>query len=120
MPAENTIDVAAALRDAAYDGAIWSVNAAQLNINLMRLSRGARVPEHRNDDLDVLLVFLEGMGELTVDGVAQDIHAGVTVVIPAGVARALVCTTGPLVYVTCHRRRGGLMPTWPGEQQPIR
>lgn len=58
---EDLVDVAGVLRHARYDGAIWSRNSEQLNINLMRLSAGARIPEHSNEELDVLLVIFEGI-----------------------------------------------------------
>lgn len=107
---ESLVDVAAALRDARYDGAIWSLNCEQLNVNLMRLSAGAGVPEHMNGELDVLLVVFEGAGELVVDGEACALGPGVVVVVPRGARRAIRCLRGPLAFVTCHRQRGGLMP----------
>jgi quercetin dioxygenase-like cupin family protein len=111
LPPENLIDIARALRQAAYDGPIWSVNTEQLNVNLLRLSAGQDIAEHVNAELDVVLVVFEGTGELTVAGAPYTLRAGHSVVIPRGVARALRCTAGPLVYLTCHRRRPGLMPT---------
>jgi mannose-6-phosphate isomerase-like protein (cupin superfamily) len=113
LPDENMIDAAEALRSASYDGAIWSVNAPQMNVNLMRLSAGAGIPEHVNAELDVLLVFLEGEGELVCAGEGREVGPGIAAVIPAGLARSLRCTRGPLVYVSCHRQRGGLMPSDP-------
>ncbi|MEN9937626.1 MAG: hypothetical protein RLZZ387_4205 [Chloroflexota bacterium] len=115
---EYVIDVARVLREVGGDGPIWSVNSEQLNANLVRLTTGAGIDEHVNREVDVLLVVFEGRGELIVEGVATPLEAGHAVLIPLGVARALRCTAGPLVYITCHRRRAGLMPTWPGEGQP--
>jgi mannose-6-phosphate isomerase-like protein (cupin superfamily) len=111
LPPENIIDIAAALRQAGADGPIWSVNSEQLNVNLLRLPTGDAIAAHVNGEVDVVLVFLEGSGELTVDGVAYPLAPGRTVVVPRGAMRALCCTVGPLVYLTCHRRRGGLMPS---------
>jgi quercetin dioxygenase-like cupin family protein len=107
---ENIVDVAEALRGASYDGAIWSLNCEQLNVNLMRLSAGEGIPEHVNGELDVLLAVFEGAGELTVDGAAHPFEAGVVVVVPRGASRSITCARGPLVYLTCHKQRGGLMP----------
>lgn len=118
LPPEHTIDIAAALRAADVDGPIWSVNSEQLNVNVVRLGGGAAVVEHVNDELDVLLAVFEGEGELLVGGVAQPLSAGLAVVIPKGEMRGLRCTAGPLVYLTCHRRRAGLMPTWPESKTP--
>lgn len=113
LPPENLIDVADALRRAQADGPIWSVNSEQLNVNLVRLPAGESIAEHVNAELDVLLVVFEGLGELLVDGVVSRLAPGVAALIPAGRSRALRCAQGPLVYITCHRRRPGLLPTFP-------
>jgi quercetin dioxygenase-like cupin family protein len=110
LPLENVIDIAAVLRQAGNDGPIWSINSEQLNVNLLRLPSGDGVAEHVNNEVDVVLVIFEGSGELTVDGVGYVLHAGRALLIPRGATRALRCTVGPLVYLTCHRRRAGLMP----------
>ena len=111
LPPENLIDIAAALRQAGTDGPIWSVNSEQLNVNLLRLPAGDGIAAHVNREVDVVLVIFEGSGELTVDDAAYALHPGRTVVVPRGALRAMRCTAGPLVYLTCHRRRAGLMPT---------
>ena len=103
--------MADALRHARYDGAIWSHNSEQLNVNLMRLSTGEGIPEHINGELDVLLVVFEGAGELRVGEDSHTLAPGIAVVIPRGAHRAIRCLQGPLVYLTAHRQRGGLMPT---------
>lgn len=110
LPPENSVNVAEALRHATYDGAIWSLNCEQLNVNVMRLATGAGIPEHVNGELDVLLVIFEGVGELRVDGDLRVLEPGIVVGVPRGVRRAIRCLRGPLVYVTVHRQRGGLMP----------
>lgn len=111
MTPEYRVDVPEALRQAHYDGPIWSLNAEQLNVNLMRLSAGAGIPEHVNAELDVLLAVFEGRGELSVDGEAHELGPGVVVVVPRGARRGIRCLQGPLVYLTTHRQRGGLLPT---------
>ncbi len=108
---EHIVDVAEALRHASYDGAIWSVNCEQLNVNLMRLGTGASIPAHVNNELDVLIVVFEGMGELLVDETTLALGPGIAMVVPRGVRRAIRCLQGPLAYLTTHRQRGGLMPT---------
>jgi quercetin dioxygenase-like cupin family protein len=110
LPPEHVIDIAAVLRQASNDGPVWSVNSEQLNVNLIRLPAGDGVAEHVNNEVDVLLTVFEGSGELTVDGSVERLSAGSALLIPRGAKRALRCTAGPLVYLTCHRRRAGLMP----------
>ncbi len=111
LPPEYVIDIAASLRQAGYDGPIWSANSEQLNVNLLRLPAGDGVAEHANREVDVVLVVFEGSGELTVDGATYPLRAGRVLVLPRGARRAMRCTAGPLVYLTIHRRRAGLMPT---------
>lgn len=111
LPPEHIIDIAAALRQAASDGPIWSVNSEQLNVNLLRLRAGDTIAAHTNAEVDVVLVIFEGAGDLTVDGASYPLSPGRTVVVPRGATRAMRCTAGPLVYLTCHRRRAGLMPS---------
>jgi quercetin dioxygenase-like cupin family protein len=108
---ENFIDIAASLRQTNNNGPIWSVNSEQLNVNLLRLPTGDGVAAHVNTELDVVLVIFEGSGELTVEGQTYPLRPGQAVVIPRQATRALRCTAGPLVYLTCHRRRAGLMPS---------
>ncbi|MGB9738118.1 cupin domain-containing protein [Chloroflexus sp.] len=107
---EHVIDIAEAVRSARHDGAIWSVNSEQMNVNLMRLRTGATIPEHVNAELDVLLAVYEGEGELIVNGEAIALGPGVAVVVPRNAQRMLRCLRGPLVFLTAHRQRGGLMP----------
>ena len=111
LPPENVIDIAASLRQADNDGPIWSVNSEQLNVNLLRLPTGDEVAEHVNNELDVVIVVFEGTGELAVDGAAYPLRAGRVLVVPRGARRGMRCIAGPLVYLTCHRRRPGLMPS---------
>jgi quercetin dioxygenase-like cupin family protein len=111
LPPEHALDIASALRQAATNGPIWSVSTAQLNVNLLRLSAGDGIAAHVNNEVDVVIVVFEGHGELAVDGVAYPLEAGRVVVVPQGASRALRCTAGPLIYLTCHHRRAGLMPT---------
>jgi quercetin dioxygenase-like cupin family protein len=108
---EHMVDVAEALRHARYDGAIWSLNCEQLNVNLMRLMAGMGVPSHVNSELDVLLVVFEGLGELQLESERPRLSPGIALVVPRGARRAIHCLQGPLVYLTAHLQRGGLMPT---------
>jgi mannose-6-phosphate isomerase-like protein (cupin superfamily) len=111
LPPENMIDIAASLRQADNDGPIWSVNSEQLNVNLLRLRAEDGVAAHANREVDVVFVIFEGTVELTVDGENYALGPGRAVVVPRGATRSLRCTAGPLVYLTCHRRRAGLMPS---------
>ena len=109
--APTIIDQRALLLGAKHDGPIWSLNSEQLNINLLRFSTGEGIPPHINDEVDVLLIIVEGEGMLTLGDEEHQLHAGAAVLIPRGGRRAIRCTSGTLAYLSCHRRRGGLMPS---------
>ncbi len=99
------------LAHASHDGPIWSASSEQLNVNLIRLSAGQAIVPHINADLDVLIVVIAGVGRLTLDQNEQPMRAGDLILIPRGTLRGIVSVDGVLAYLSCHRRRAGLMPT---------
>lgn len=110
-PSGQPLDIALIVEQALHNGPLASITSAQLNVNLLRLAPGDVIAEHVNGEVDVLLVIVGGVGELAVDGAVWPLHTGQLVVVPRGAARLLRCTDEPLVYVSCHQRRGGLLPT---------
>jgi quercetin dioxygenase-like cupin family protein len=109
--APTIIDSRALLLGAKHDGPIWSLNSEQLNINLLRFSTGEGIPPHTNDEVDVLIVIVEGEGALTLGDEERPIRTGEAALIPRGARRGIRCTSDALAYLSCHRRRGGLMPS---------
>lgn len=91
-------------------GPVWTHTSADLNVNLVTFDRGQGVPAHVNAEVDVLLVIVAGEGIVELDGVAHPIRAGQLCLVPKGVERSIRSSGGPLAYLTCHRRRGGLWP----------
>ena len=108
--APTIIDPRALLMAAAHDGPIWSLSSEQLNINLLRFGTGEGIPPHINDEVDVLIVIVEGEGALTLGDEERPIRTGQAALIPRGARRAIRCTSSSLAYLSCHRRRGGLIP----------
>ncbi len=96
--------------DRGPDGPVFSLSSADLNLNLLRFDAGRGVPAHVNAEVDVLLVGVAGEGVLEIDGVARPFGAGQLCLVPPGARRAIRSAGGPFAYLTCHRRRGGLMP----------
>jgi quercetin dioxygenase-like cupin family protein len=113
LPKDLLINLTEALRGVENDGPAYSANSEQLNVNLLRLTDGASIPQHVNDEVDVLVVVMQGTCKLFVDDEMTVLRTGMAAIIPCGRIRALRCTMGPLVYLTCHRRRGPLMPKLP-------
>lgn len=88
-------------------GAVWGLDSAQLNANLVTLRAGESMSEHRNDEVDVLLIVRSGTGELTIDHATYAIGIDTIALIPRNTARSLATTTG-LTYLTVHARRSGV------------
>jgi quercetin dioxygenase-like cupin family protein len=100
------VDVPAALA-AAGPRIRWSTEN-QLQANLVSLDPGARVDEHVERELDVLLVVVAGEGTLVADGEEQAVTAPGVLVLPAGTRRSILAGPQGLAYVTAHRRRAGM------------
>ncbi|MER5460926.1 hypothetical protein ABT010_09590 [Streptomyces sp. NPDC002668] len=112
-PVGVLVGIAELLHDLPADrgGALWrlSEEGRQLDANVIRMLPGARVADHVEPDLDVLLCVLSGGGRLETDaGGRQELAAGYVVWLPRGVHRALFADEEGLVYVTVHGRRPGL------------
>jgi quercetin dioxygenase-like cupin family protein len=89
----------------------WTPESDDLHVNLVDLRPGEEIGEHTNTALDVLLTCLTGGGTLVVDGETIVMRAGSVVLIPRGARRAVIAGESGVRYTTCHRKRGGLMPT---------
>lgn len=109
----RVVDLAALAREAAESGtvgALWSLVTPELNLNVVRFAAGDGVPEHTNDEVDVIGVVLSGEGLVTIDGREERVSARSLFYAPKGSRRAIRAVEGELAYLTCHRRRMGLMP----------
>lgn len=89
----------------------WTPESTDLHINLVSLNAGEGIGEHVNQALDVLLTCLAGSGELHVDEDIIPLIPGTVVLIPMGASRSVVANDNMIRYTTCHRKRGGIMPT---------
>jgi quercetin dioxygenase-like cupin family protein len=104
------VDLLRWIRENDGSGPIWTHTSEDLNVNLLRFHDGAGVPAHINDQLDVLVVVIEGEGIVEVDGEQQRLATGQACLIPKGATRSLRSDGGAFSYLSCHRRRGGLWP----------
>jgi quercetin dioxygenase-like cupin family protein len=106
----SVLDAAAVVARDHGQGALWSTETADLDVNLVAFPAGAGVAEHVNAEVDVLVVVLSGDGSAHIDGREIRLTSGVALIIPRGSRRAIRCVSGRLVYLTCHRRRASLTP----------
>ena len=89
-------------------GAVWSLpHGGDLDANLVHLVPDDGIGEHRNDEVDVLVVVRGGTGEIVVDGRPSALSDGVVVLVPKGAARSIRAGGDGLAYLSIHRRRSG-------------
>ena len=113
-PQTDRLNLAAQLLDAAANqraGVIGSLVGADLNVNLVRLTADEYLEAHINAEVDVLLVGVAGAGVVELAEGEEPLAPGAALYIPKGARRAIRASSQGLAYLTCHRRRGGLMPT---------
>ena len=104
------VDLVARGMSAAAPGAAWAHQSDDLNANLLVFPAGDGVAEHVNDEVDVLLVAIAGQGIVALDGDRYVLRSGTALVVPKGARRGTRAVSEVFAYLTCHRRRGGLLP----------
>jgi mannose-6-phosphate isomerase-like protein (cupin superfamily) len=89
---------------------VWTHQSTDLDLNLISCTPGQGIGGHVNTEVDVLLVGIEGKGVVEVDGRPYPVQPGQMVLIPKGSHRSVRCEGDPFAYLSCHRRRAGLIP----------
>ena len=106
MRKANTVDLYQSLAAAEHAGAIWSLgHSGDLNANLVRFPAGRGVGEHVDEEVDVLVVGVSGVGVVEVDGQEHPLRAGTVAFVPKGARRSTRSGSGDFAYLTDHRRR---------------
>jgi len=107
VPSPPHVDLSSLELDA--EGSLWSLpHGGDLDANALRLAAHSEIAAHVNADLDVLLIGHAGDGRVIIDGRVLPLRGGSVVLVPKGAERAIRAGDGDLVYVSVHRRRGGL------------
>jgi len=88
----------------------WSHRGEDLSVNLISCMSREGVGAHVNEEVEVLIVGVDGDGSVEVDGHWHTLGSGQLVVIPKGARRATRCDGDRFIYLTCHRSRSGLWP----------
>ncbi len=109
----HVITPVALLDMATVQGPIWSHTTEDLNINLLRFKAGEGIDLHVNPEVDVVGVVVEGAGQLIIGSDMHTVELGHIFIIPRGAPRAIRALSSIFAYVSCHRRRAGLMPQFP-------
>lgn len=110
----QVIDLEALATQAGADdkaGAVWSLASADLNLNLLHFAAGDGVEAHVNREVDVIGLVIAGEGSLELEDRQERLRPGLLFFIPKGARRAIRSSSADFAYLSCHRRRAGLMPT---------
>src|SRR5829696_3087414 len=80
----DLVDLVAVARMATAQGAIWTRQSEDLDVNLLQFAAGEGVAEHVKTEVAVGLVSSTGKGVIIVFGAFHGLHAGHALVIPKG------------------------------------
>ena len=89
-------------------GPLWGMASTDLNATLLAWPAGHELAEHLNEELDVLVIVLDGRGCAVIDGVTHVLETGSAILIPRGTRRRITSGDTGLRYLSVHRRRGPL------------
>ncbi len=103
---------------AAPSGPQWAHECEDLDLTLLSWEPGQRIEPHLNNEVEGVLIGVAGTGVVTVNGAAQELRPGVALLIPKGCERAIEGTVERFSYLSIHRRRRSLMPTFGGQPSP--
>ena len=93
------------------NGPLWGTASEDLNATLLAWDPGEMLPEQVNDQRDVLLVGIEGTGEVQIDGRHHAFGPARSVLIEKGSTFRITAGSGGLRYLSVHLRRTGLQIT---------
>ncbi len=119
-PSSQVIDLMAFATNAYTNetpGAIWSLVSTDLNLNLLHFGDGDGVAAHINNEVDIIGLVIAGEGTIELDGRQERLRPGRLFFVPKGARRAITSRSSDFMYLSCHRRRAGLMPTRAERQQ---
>jgi quercetin dioxygenase-like cupin family protein len=115
-PPTQIVDLSALGRDAGRGGGVeWSVSPDGFHTNLVVLEASQVIEPHRNDELDVLFVVLDGLVVLEVDGDPLRATASWAALVPRGAMRSVTAGAEGARYLTIHASRAPLNPRRPTE-----
>jgi uncharacterized protein (DUF2249 family) len=92
-------------------GVVWKLpmRRRDLDSNIIRLSPGASIGAHVGPDHDVLLLVIEGTGQITTEVHTIDLHRGALIWLPQRSRRQFTAGPHGLSYLTVHQRRQSLV-----------
>ncbi|HEY0867904.1 MAG TPA: cupin domain-containing protein [Fimbriimonas sp.] len=92
------------------NGALWGTECEDLDATLVSWQPDRGVDLHTNNEVDVVMVVLEGSGEVRRGDDSLSVGPGTVLVIPKGTPRQVSAGPDSLTYLNVHKRRRRLMP----------
>lgn len=88
------------------NGTVWTLEGSEdLNANLIRFTSGG-IGEHVNEEVDVIMVGIMGLGIVTMGEEEHWLLSGKLVFIPRGERHSVRSASEEFAYLSIHRRRG--------------
>ena len=106
------IDLLERLANPTHSGPQWAHECEDLDLTLLAWEPGKNIAAHVNSEVDVVFIGVAGQGHVLVNGEVHELRPGMVLLIPKGCERAIESAEEPFSYLSVHRRRRGLMPTW--------
>lgn len=86
-------------------GPLWGLASDDLNATLLAWREGGGPAEHVNDERDVLIFVVAGSANVSVDGEAEELHAGRGLIIEKARRRSIAAGAHGVRYLSVHLRR---------------
>jgi quercetin dioxygenase-like cupin family protein len=92
---------------ASSGGALWKLQTSprHLDANIIHLPPNDRIDMHTGPDLDVLLLVIDGTGELVTNAERTALISGSLAWLPRRSRRAIIAGAAGLSYFSVHQRR---------------
>jgi quercetin dioxygenase-like cupin family protein len=103
-------DLSALLAQVTSSGPQWGAESEDLDMTLLSWKAGEGIASHVNDEVDVLVVALDGEAEVAIDERSHGLAAGQAILIPKGCARSILAGAAGFSHLNVHRRRKRLTP----------
>ena len=88
-------------------GVVWSASPG-CHVNLVVLDEGTGIGAHRNDEVDVLMVVLDGGATVAIGDREVSARTGDAIVMPRGAVRSVAAGGLGVRYLTVHAERRAL------------
>lgn len=98
-----------------HSGPQWAHECEDLNMTLLSWEPGKSVAPHVNNEVDVILIGVAGTGTVMVENEQHELRPGTLLLIAKGSQRSIESHDERFSYLSVHRRRRGLMPTYKGQ-----